>query len=52
MIVDAHYHLDPRLGLEDHPEARADQGLVVGEQDPGGQLSPPRRRAAGTSPGW
>jgi hypothetical protein len=29
--------LDVVLGLEDQPEAAADQGLVVGDQDPGGR---------------
>jgi hypothetical protein len=27
-------HRHVRLGLEDHPEAGADEGLVVGDQDP------------------
>src|SRR5207302_5626640 len=27
-------HLDVRLGLEDHPKAGSDQGLVVDDQDP------------------
>src|SRR5262249_42623482 len=33
-------HLDVGLGVEDHPEAQAEQGLVIDEQDPDHPASP------------
>ena len=40
------HDLDVVLGVEEHPEAGADQGLVVGEDDPD-HASPLRRPQAG-----
>src|SRR5262249_58172731 len=48
-------HLDVRLGIEDHPEAHAEQGLVIDEQDPDHPASPPSRRSRAETfqpPGW
>ena len=48
-------HLDVRLGLEDHPEAHAEQGLVIDEQDPDHAASPPSRCSRAETfqpPGW
>ena len=49
-VADIGHHLDGRR-LEDHPEARAHHGLIVGDQDPQGHArSPPTAAAVARAP--